>query len=183
MMTFVKALTLLYMFKNDYIKISLIAGVIAAILVLLYFLVFYWLGKSPLLRMSTYDMAIVCICMAIAMGYYRDKWKNGKLHFWEGVLIGLYTNLIATVLSTLVIYFFIAFIAPEVLAAHITDLKNLMIQTRQQVEEGFGKEAFTNTLSRISGTTAVDVAIDIFIKKFLVCLLATGFIAAVLRKN
>ena len=176
-------INLAYMRKNDYIKLSLVAGVIAALLVLLYFFVFYWLGKSPLLRMSSYDMAIVCICMAIAMGYYRDKWKAGKMHFWEGILIGLYTNLIATLLSTLVIYIFIAFIEPEVLSNHITDLKNLLVQTRQQVEEGFGKEAYTNTLSRISGTTAVHVAVDIFIKKFLVCLLATGFIAAILRKN
>jgi hypothetical protein len=171
------------MFKNGYVKLSLVTGVVGALLVLLYFFVFFWLGKSPLLRMSSYDMAIVCICMAIAMGYYRDRWQSGKLHFWEAIVIGLITNLVATLLSTLVIYVFIAFMEPQVLTGHIADLKNLMIQTRQQVEEGFGKEAYTNTLNRISDTTAGNVAVDIFIKKFLVCLLATGFIAAILRKN
>jgi hypothetical protein len=171
------------MLKKDYVKISIVAGVMGAILVLLYFFVFYWLHKSPLLRMSSYDMAIVCICMAIAMGYYRDRWRAGKLHFWEGILIGLYTNLIATLFSTLVIYVFISVIEPNVLTGHIADLQQIFTQTRQQVEDSFGKEAYTNTLNRISQTRAIHVAVDIFIKKFLVCLLGTGFIAAVLRKN
>lgn len=133
--------------------------------------------------MSTYDMAIIFICMAVAMGYYRDKWKAGKMHFWEAVIIGFVTNLIATLLSTLIIYIFIAYIDTGVMAAHIADLKNILQQTRQQVEESFGKDAYTNTLERLSATSPGNIAVDLFIKKFLVCLLATGVIAAILRKN
>jgi hypothetical protein len=121
--------------------------------------------------------------MALAMAYYRDKWKAGKLHFWEAVSIGFLTNLMATFLSTLVIYVFISFIETEVLTNHIADLKSLFEQTRQQVEESFGKEAYVNTLNRLSGTTAFNIAADLFIKKFMVCLLATGIIGAILRKN
>lgn len=171
------------MLIKRYTKIYLIAGITGALLVLLYFFTFYWLGKNPLLRMSTYDMAIIFICMAVAMGYYRDKWNAGKMHFWEAVIIGFFTNLIASLLSALFIYLFIAFIEPDLITRHIADLQNILQQTRQQVEESFGKEAYTNTLDRLAATTPENIALDLFIKKFLVCLLATGLIAAILRKN
>jgi hypothetical protein len=171
------------MLKHNYIKISLIAGLICSLLILLYFFIFYFLDKSPLLQMSTYDLLIVLLCIGLAMGIYRDKWNAGKLTFREALIIGLVTNLAGTFLSTVAIYIFIAFIDTQVLSRHIADLNDVLLESKQQLNESFGRDTYVNTLKSISATTSLDVAIDIFIKKFLVCFLATGFIAAILRKN
>jgi hypothetical protein len=171
------------MLKHNYIKISLIAGMICSLLILLYFFIFYFLDKSPLLQMSTYDLLIVLLCIGLAMGIYRDKWNAGKLTFREALIIGLVTNLAGTFLSTVAIYIFIAFIDTQVLSRHIADLNDVLLESKQQLNESFGRDTYVNTLKSISATTSLDVAIDIFIKKFLVCFLATGFIAAILRKN
>ncbi len=171
------------MLQHKYVRISLIAGFICSLLVLLYFFTFYFLNKNPLLHMSTYDMLVVLVCIGLAMGVYRDKWNAGKLSFWEAAKIGFFTNLIGTFLSTFAIYIFIAFIDTEVLSKHIEDLKNILLQTKEQIYESFGKEAYAETMKNLQATTPLDEALDIFIKKFLVCLLATGFIAAILRKN
>lgn len=171
------------MISNIYVRISAIFGLLAAVLILLYFFVFYFLGKNPLLYMSTFDLVFPVIAMALAMFYFRDKLMAGNMHFWEGLIIGFLTNFIATFLSALVIYFFIAFIDTELLGKHIADLQQLITQSKQQIQEQFGKGAFENTVQKVSATTSFDVTLDIFIKKFLICLFASGFVAAVLRKN
>ena len=171
------------MLKHNYIKFSLIAGLICSLLILLYFFTFYFLDKSPLLHMSTYDLLIVLLSIGLAMGIYRDKWNAGKLTFREALIIGLVTNLAGTFLSTVAIYIFIAFIDTQVLSRHIADLNDVLLESKQQLNESFGRDTYVNTLKSISATTSLDVAIDIFVKKFLVCFLATGFIAAILRKN
>jgi hypothetical protein len=171
------------MIKNIYVRISAAFGLIAAVLILLYFFAFYFLGKNSLLYMSTFDLILPVIGMALAMFYYRDKLRAGNLHFWEGLLIGLITNFIATFVSSLIIYFFIVFIDTELLGKHISDLQALLSKSKLQINEQFGKGAFETTRQKISVTTAENVALDVFIKKFLICLFASGFVAAVLRKN
>jgi hypothetical protein len=171
------------MIKNTYVRISAAFGLLSAVFILLYFFAFYALGKNPLLYMSTFDLLFPVIGMALAMFYYRDKLMAGKMHFWEGLFIGLLTNFVATFLSALIIYVFISFLDTDLITKHIADLQNLLVQSKQQINEQFGKGAFEGTQQRIRATSASDVALDIFIKKFLICLFATGFVAAVLRKN
>jgi hypothetical protein len=169
--------------KNIYVQVSAVFGLLGAVLILFYFLGFYWLNKNPLLYMSTFDLVIPVICMALAMFYFRDKKMAGTMHFWEGLIIGFLTNFIATFLSALVIYFLIVFIDTGLLSRHVADLQQLVLQAKEQIDTQFGKDAFEQTLQKVAATTGSDVAIDIFIKKFLICLFASGFIAAVLRKN
>jgi hypothetical protein len=171
------------MIKNMYVRISAAFGLLAAVLILLYFFGFYWLHYNPLLYMSTFDLTLPVICMTLAMFYYRDKLMNGHMHFWEGLFIGLLTNVVATSLSALAIYFFIAFVDTDLLGRHISDLQQLLMKSKQQMDEQFGKGAFDTTRQQLSSTTTAHVALDIFIKKFLICLFASGFVAAVLRKN
>ncbi|MDO1446778.1 DUF4199 domain-containing protein [Rhodocytophaga aerolata] len=171
------------MHKNIYVQISAVFGLLGAILIVLYFFCFYWLGKNPLLYMSTFDLVIPVICMTLAMFYFRDRKRAGSMHFWEGLIIGFFTNFIATFLSALVIYLFIVFIDTGLLTKHIADLQDLIVQSKEQINTQFGKDAFEQTVQKISQTSASDVGIDLFIKKFLICLFASGFVAAVLRKN
>lgn len=171
------------MIKNLYVRISAGFGLLGAVLILIYFFAFYSLGKNPLLYMSTFDLLFPVICMALAMFYFRDKLMAGKMHFWEGLFIGLLTNFIATFVSAFIIYIFISFVDTQLLTKHIADLQNLVVASKQQINEQFGKDAYSGTLQKIQATTASDVALDNFIKKFFICLFASGFVAAVLRKN
>jgi hypothetical protein len=171
------------MIKNTYVRLSAVFGLLAAVLILVYFFAFYFLQLNPLRYMSTFDLLFPVLGMTLAMFYYRDKWMSGKMHFWEGLFIGLLTNFTATFVSALFIYFFISFFDTELLQRHISDLQNLLLQSKQQINEQFGKGAYEETSRRIVATTASNVAMDIFIKKFLICLFASGFVAAVLRKN
>ncbi len=175
--------TFTVMFTNMYVKVSAAFGVLGALLILLYFFTFYFLNKDPLLYLSTFDIALLVLCMALAMFYYRDKLGAGKMHFWEGLYIGFLTDLIGTLLSTVAIYVFIAFLDRELLGIHITELQNMFAKSKQQINEQFGPDAFNRTMQHIGETTAWNVALDIFLKKFFISLFATGFVAAVLRKN
>lgn len=171
------------MLRNRYLRFSLLFGLLAAVLVVIYFFCFYIIGENAIRWMSRFDILLVLIVMAGAMFFYRDRRNEGRLHFWEAVTIGFFVNLIGTIVSTLVIFLFISFLEPAVFARHLAEMRELVVRTSQQMTEAFGKDAVPDTLRGLSETRPIHIAVDIFLKKFMVCLLASGFIGAILRKQ
>jgi hypothetical protein len=170
------------MLKNPYVRISLRFGLVGAVLVLLYFLTFYFLGENPIRNLSTFDVVIVLLTMVFAIGYFRDRMNRGNLVFWEGLAVGNLTSLLAIFVSTVAIYGFIAFIDPALIGRHITEMQEIVAANRAEMEEQFGADAYEQTLASLATTTPLDIAFDVFIKKFLICFVASGVIAAVLRR-
>lgn len=175
---------------STYFRVSLQFGAAVAALIVLYFLALqYWIGDNALAGMSRFDIVITLAGILFAMGYYRDRRQGGMLHFWQGAIIGIEVNLIGTLLACLVIYLIVSFFAPEILTGFV-QLMRQNIETELQTE-AVGKSAVQQAalktqlanLPFITPFNMVFLPGGIFVKNFVISLLVTGMVAAMMRKN
>jgi hypothetical protein len=89
------------------LKLSLIFGVITALLAFSYFLVLYFLKIQPLSKnIRVPDFGLYIIMMATATWYYRQRVGKGLLHLWEALTICYVVNSMGALLTGWLIYGF-----------------------------------------------------------------------------
>lgn len=169
------------MFRNVYLRIALLFGLLGAALVLTYFFTLYWLGINPLPEMNRLDLLIILLCTLFAMGYFRDRLNRGVLHFWEGLVLGMPVVLLSVLLSSLGIYLFMN-LEPEVFRGYLGHMEKVI---RADYAAGRIKDAsyYQNLLKSLPGITPSGKAFDIFLKNFFICFFPTGILAIIMRKH
>lgn len=89
---------------NPIVRKSLIFGSIAGGVCFLFFLVMYFLNPNPL-ALRRPDLGINIIFIGVAIWYYKRE-NGGYLHFYEGFSLGFLTNIIAALLTGVLIFYF-----------------------------------------------------------------------------
>ena len=178
---------------NPYLRTSLVFGTIAGFAVAAYFVVQqYLVGENALTRMTELDVLITLLCGLFAMGYYRDRKQGGVLHFWQGAIIGIETGVIGTLLGCLAIYVIVQWIDPSAFAGFIEKIRQLLLAALKEERAKKNPTASVieiiqdrlNVLPKASpATTLFFSPTSIFVKNNIVVILATGMIAALMRKN
>lgn len=178
---------------NPYLRVSLLFGTVAAVMVLVYFLVLqYLVSTNALTEMTSLDILIVLLCMLFAMGYYRDRLQGGMLHFWQGAIIGIETGVIGTLLSCLFIYLIVKWIDPSSFTEFIEIIRKDLLKALQEEHAKSNPTASTigiiqdrlAILPKASPATTIFFSVtSIFVKNVLIVILVTGMIAAIMRKN
>ncbi len=178
---------------NPYLRISLVFGTIAGVAMVLYFAVQqYMVGDNGLTRMTELDVLITLLCGLFAMGYYRDRKQGGVLHFWQGAIIGIETGVIGTLLGCAAIYVIVQWIDPSVFAGFIEKIRESLLAALKQEHAKQNPTASVieiiqdrlNVLPKASpATTLFFSPTSIFVKNTVIIILATGMIAALMRKN
>ncbi len=173
-----------------YLRVSLQFGAAAAAMIVLYFLALqYWIGDNALVNMSRLDIVIMLVCILFAMGYYRDRRQGGMLHFWQGAIIGIEVNLIGTLLACLAIYLIVSFLAPDILTGFVQLMRQNIqaeLQTEAVRKSAVQQAALKAQLANLPYLTPFNMVFfpgGIFIKNFVISLLVTGMVAALMRKN
>ncbi len=175
---------------NPYLRISLLFGAVAGVAGALYFLVLQYVAKDQALtKMSQLEILITLFCSVYAMGYYRDRKQSGVLHFWQGAVLGVETAAISTFITCLIVYIVVRFLDPSVFADFILfTQKDMSARLTSEVirKNPNLQQMIRSQLAGLSGITPFNMIFlpgGIFVKNFAIEVLATGMIAALMRKN
>ena len=93
---------------NPIVRKSLIFGSIAGGVCFLFFLVMYFLNPNPL-ALRRPDLGINIIFIGVVIWYYKRE-NGGYLHFYEGFSLGFLTNIIAALLTGVLIFLFLQYV-------------------------------------------------------------------------
>ena len=126
------------MFNKSLLKNILLYGLIAGFLTLTYCVVLANLGGVPLDGKKAPTIILSLICMILSVKAYRKNNPDQTLHFWEGLVVANFTNLIGACVSAIGLFFWLNSSGSYVLSTYISE----SIQTLQipSVKDGYIKE-------------------------------------------
>jgi len=168
--------------KNKLFAIPLKYGAFGGGIVILLFVIFYLLDLDPLVNIKMIDMFILAIFIFFALKDFRDRYNNRELHFWQGMTGGVINYLTIAIISALFILVMTVIIDPELTTKYVESRIELLHENRQTLVETMDEETFFDTLSGVEKTSAMDLALDDFLKKSMIGLFLTIIIAVILRK-
>jgi len=168
--------------KNKLISIPLKYGAIGGGLVILLFVVFYFLGKNPIIEIKYVDILLLAIFIFFSLKEFRDRHNNRELHFWQGVTGGMITYFTIAIISALFILVLLVIIDPDLTTNYIESRISLLNENKDALIESINEQAYIDALNGVEETTPMDLAIDDFLKKSIIGLFLTIIIAVILRK-
>ncbi len=168
--------------KNKLISIPLKYGAIGGGLVIILFLVFYFLGKNPIIEIKFVDILLLGIFIFFCLKEFRDRHNNRELHFWQGVTGGMITYFTIAIISSIFILILLVIIDPNLTTNYIESRIALLNENKDTLIESINEQAYIDAVAGVKETTPLDLAIDDFLKKSIIGLFLTIIIAVILRK-
>ncbi len=145
-------------------------------------LVFYFLGKNPLIEIKLVDIPVLAIFIFFGLKEYRDRHNNKELHFWQGITGGMITYFSIAIISALFILLLTVIIDPQITTNYIESRIQLLNENKDTLVESINEQAYIDALAGVKKTTPLDLAMDDFLKKSIIGLFLTIIIAVILRK-
>lgn len=170
-------------FQSPYLVVPFKYGMVGGILSIILFLVLYWAGINPLIKGIFFSFFFIPIFIFFSVKEFKKYYNAGFLHFWQGMSIGFITYMIIALVSATFIWIYLDSINTELLREYITDRVGLMDSSRENLVEQLGKDSFEQALSAVKLTTALDMALDDFIRKVAIGFFITTVISVVMRQQ
>lgn len=132
---------------NSLKRVTIIFGLIAGISYFLIFLLLYFLIDNPL-RDKIAPIGLQFILLVYGIWVYKKR-KDGYLHFYEGMTIGLISNFIAALLAGLLIWVFLITIDIKPFEVWITESVNFLLEDRPEKKDIMSDETFDRMIKSI----------------------------------
>lgn len=169
-------------------KVPLKYGLIGSALAVVLILIFYFSGRHPLLIPIFYDYRIFLFGVFIFFGIkeFKEYYNDNRLHFWQGIVIGVIIYLTIGVLVGLFIMLFSS-IQPEFLQQYIEGtIRGLELNKEQLINESpikITEEEYQKQILLLKKIEAYKLAWDYFIKSCVIGFFISIIMAVIMRKT
>jgi Protein of unknown function (DUF4199) len=154
-------------------------GILAGIACFLFFLAFYKLKPNPLSYYKL-DLGIVVILVWAAIWYFK-RFNGGILHFYQAFSIGFLTNIVAALLSGILIYLFIVYVDIQPFTNWIADSKAILLKDKEPFEKIMNEANFKRQLVSLDNSKPYVIILDVLMfKQF--AIIPIGLLSMVMRK-
>jgi Protein of unknown function (DUF4199) len=159
-------------------------GLIAGALGFILLISLYYMGKHPFLFPIYFDFRIILLSVFIVMTLkeFRDDHQDGILYFGQAMIGSFLFTLIFALVASLLIWTFCLLI-PEFVTAYINIAKEQLMAIQPEVIEQLGKDEFERNLNKLPATNGGDLALDYFVKTFIISLFISIIISVILRQQ
>jgi len=160
-------------------RYGLLAGLLGAVMIV----VLFYAGRHPFLIPPFLDFRVLLFAVLIffALREYREYANSGVLYFWQGVL-GSYAFIGAFALVGTSAVIITGLAEPDFVGQYVTAMTNLMVQSKANIVEAVGPEAYEIQLRNLPGTTVYTLAADYFLKSLLIGLFLSVIISVIARR-
>ncbi len=164
------------------IKVALKYGIAGGAFFIILFLILYYTNENPLIYSKLIDVFILLIFLVFAIREFRQVYNNGKLHFWQGMSVGILTYIGMAMISAVFIYIITTIVDPQLLTHYIESRMIMLEENKDTLIETINEQAYLKSISGVKNTTAFDLALDDFLKKSITGLIITIAVSVIFRK-
>lgn len=165
--------------RNQILKYSLFFGSIAGFACFLFFWGLYATKTNPLaLRRPDIGINIIMIWAAI---WYFKRFNGGYLHFYEAFSIGFLTNIIAALVSGVLVYLFIEYVDAKPFVEWMMHGKALLLKDKELFEKMLNEKSYQQSLlSFDTQKHSVIITDDLIFKQ--IAIVAISLLGMAMRK-
>lgn len=165
-------------------KLSLKYALICGVFLLIIFVLFQYMGTSPLINLNhlLVDLVVFGVFMFFALKEYRVYHNEGYLHLWQGMTMGFVIYAIGSILFSAGLYLYLE-IKPEEIANYQAQALNFLSEKSEIYIKEFGEAGYQEQIKVINEVTVWDLIKGAGVKKILAGLFVTPVISIILRKQ
>ncbi len=164
------------------LRVGVKYGIAGGGLAIVLFLVLWLLKENPLDAGRLFDFIMLPLFIFFTLKELRDYRQEGKLAYWQGMTAGLFCYTTLALVSAIFIFIFLTYGGTDLLVQHQQQNLAVLTDDPQTWIEQVGQRAYDKALKEIKGLTALDLAMDDFLKKVLIGLFFTGIITLFFKK-
>ena len=165
-------------------KISARYGAAAGILAFILLLVMYYIGRHPLLTSPFLDFRILLfgIFIFFTLKEFRDYYQDGNLYFWQAMLGGWNVILIATIVTSILLWLFGVWDNGFV-DSYIAQVTAYLKSFPKEDIDRIGKEIYERNLMALPATNIFDLIQTYFMQGIVIGFFVTIILSAILRRQ
>jgi len=169
---------------QPYVQTALKYGLMGGALIVVLFVVMVFFEINPLVAGKKMDFGFIIMPIFIffSLKEYRDYRNNGELRFWQAMSLGIFTLVILSLVSALVVWGFLSLFGDEFLRQYIVDRTILLEEYKPMIIESTSEEVYERTFYELQNVTPAILAFDDLIKKIFAGLFITLIISVILRR-
>lgn len=152
-----------------------IGGAMAALM----FITLYFLGKNPLVNTKFFNLLLLLIFLVFTLREYKEQ--HAVLKFWQGMSLGFLFYVPFALISGTAVYIAVASADPGLLTQYVDQRIAELELSRERIVESIDLGAYEEALGSIRGTTAVQLALDDFLKNTIAGLFITILVSVIFR--
>jgi hypothetical protein len=170
--------------KSSLFKISSRYGALAGVLVPVFFMLLFYLGRNPFLVAPFLDFRIFLfgIFIFFAMKEFRDYHQGGLFYFWQGLFSGFIVVVFSSLIGALGLWVF-GRLEPRFLTSYIEGRMAYYKTFAPEDIERVGKEAFERNLLETPNTDITGLVMTHFVQGMVLGFFVTLVLSVVVRRT
>lgn len=167
---------------TKYIRSSYLFGLVGGGLSLIAFWVLKALGLEPIDFTLFFACMITPVFVFIGIKNFRDYRSEGELLFAQGMTVGFVIYTLLALVTSLGIALFLN-LDQEIFISHRAEKIAWLEGQKDYITENVNKEAFDQTMAKNLDMSISDIALDVFLKIFMLELFFTIIISIILKRT
>jgi hypothetical protein len=166
------------------LKISSRYGVVAGILAFILLVAIFYMGSHPLLVSPFLDFRILLfgIFIFFTLKEFRDYYQNGALYFWQGLAGGALVTLIATTITSCLLWLFGNW-EEEFVISYVNQFTAYLKSFPKEDIDRIGKEIYERNLNALPATNSLDLTQTYFMQGLAIGFFVNIVLSVILRKQ
>jgi hypothetical protein len=166
------------------LKISARYGVVAGILAFILLIAIYHMGSHPLLVSPFLDFRILLFGVFIffTLKEFRDYYQNGTLLFWQGLAGGALVTLIASTITSGLLWLFGNW-EEEFVISYVNQFTAYLKSFPKEDINRIGKEIYERNLNALPATNSLDLTQTYFMQGLAIGFFVNIVLSVILRKQ
>lgn len=169
---------------NKYLNTTLLYGIFGGLACSVWFISVYYSGANAFYSFPQ-KLVILVQGTVVYLGirYHRSKYSTEEFSFAEGIFTGLCISLALSIISSLFMYIFSQYIHPEMVAAHVEELKKYLLLNKEELIKQSSVEVYEGNFKNVDGVTAYTLMLDELIWKMIRGLMFSILASLTLRRQ
>lgn len=161
------------------VKFGVLCGLAGFVVVLL----LYFTGQNPYGQYNIWGWIFIPVAVFWGLSYFK-RFNDQELGFVKALKVGFFIAFYAALSSAMLLYIFSAVTGIEPIERHIAEMKMVLESTREAALQSkvLSQQAYEQTYKDLDKTTPGMLAVDDFVKRIIVGLLAALVGAVFFRK-
>lgn len=169
-------------------KVALKYALTGALLAIALILILFYTNRHPLLIPIAYDYRILLFGLFIyfSIREFKIYYNNGELHFWQGLLTGIFFYLILGLVVGVFISVFGSLessFLEEYVQANVQGLEMNKAQLTAEGPVTMSEQEFVRQLELTKNTKPITLGMDYFMKSCIIGFFLSILLAVILRKT
>jgi hypothetical protein len=152
------------MLNQTIVRVGVRYGVLCGIACFILVLALYLLGYNPLGESGRFSYLPIPVFIFLGLRYFKGFY-DAEIGFWKGLRVGLSITFYTALCTGMLVYLMIYLVGPEMVQQHVTQMKALLEQTREEQIRIMGERMYEQGYQALDSVTPSMLAADDFVKR------------------